>query len=108
MTPLPSVVQRMQSYHFACVVHPAHWHVLQCTARPSNDTLCRLHGTIEGELHPPEPEHQCLDYILNAGITDLCVHAALVVRAIHAHGLLPHGTLVRVPWRLIVVGEGDD
>ena len=40
--------------------------------------------------------------------THLCVHAALEVCAVHAHGLLAHGTLVRVTRRLVVVGEGND
>mmetsp|Transcript_37572 Transcript_37572/g.94847 ORF Transcript_37572/g.94847 Transcript_37572/m.94847 type:complete len:646 (-) Transcript_37572:1836-3773(-) len=38
----------------------------------------------------------------------LCVHAVLVVGAVHAHGLLAHGGLVGVTRRLVVVGEGDD
>ena len=36
------------------------------------------------------------------------VHAHRVVRSVDTHGLLAHRALISVPWRLVVVREGND
>lgn len=36
------------------------------------------------------------------------IHSELVVAGINTHGLLSHGGLIGVPWRLVVIWEGND
>ena len=36
------------------------------------------------------------------------IQTRLVIAGVDSHGLLPHGRLVRVSGRLVVVGERDD
>lgn len=56
-------------------------------------------------LHGACGDQRLLGVVQHIG---LGVHTGLVVGDIHAHGLLAHSRLVRVPGGLVVVREGDD
>ena len=84
-------------------------------AKPAQEVMGQrraLHGMTKAQqapevevLHRSSGDEGLLGVVQYIG---LGVHARLVVGHIHAHGLLAHSRLVRVPGGLVAVREGDD